>query len=207
MPRLLSAMLFGIACLLTTAPAAAHPHIWVDGELALVSDNGTVTALDIVWHFDPFYSEMVRADFDLDGDGSLSQQELDALVGISAANLPLSSFFTRYEIDGERFSVGAVRQFFADDDGEKITYRFRVVLNETVDPTRDALVIGLFDDGYYVDIAVADRDIEVGLDPALGCALVPRQAMDEPLYFGLFYPTYLHLECAKHGQTAKSRLG
>lgn len=172
--------------------AAAHPHVWVDASLDLQMEEGRVTALDITWLFDDFYSEMVRGDFDQNGDGSLSQEELDALVGVSAASLSGHSFFTHLRIGDERVRVPAVKEFYAEDDGVQITYRFRVVLAEPVDLNETPFSVGLFDEGYYVAIELSDKQIAVS-DPA--CRLVPKEALDQPLYYGLSYPTYYHVTC------------
>ncbi len=177
---------------LAARPAAAHPHVWVDASLSLEMSDGKVTALDIVWLFDEFYSELVRGDFDQDGNGTLSQQELDALVGVSAASLSEHSFFTHLRIGDERPTVAAVRDFYIDDDGERVAYRFRVPLRQPVDVNKTPFAVGLFDEGYYVDIAVEDSKVAVP-DPA--CKLIPKEALDEPLYYGMVYPTYYHLAC------------
>ncbi len=177
---------------LAVRPAAAHPHVWVDATLALEMEEGKVTGLSITWLFDDFYSELVRQDFDQNGDGTLSQSEVDALVGVSAVSLAEHSFFTHLMIGEERPRVAAVRDFYAEDDGIQISYRFRVPLQEPVAIGQTPLAIGLFDEGYYVDIALASKAISLA-DPA--CRLVPREALDQPLYYGLVYPTYYHLAC------------
>lgn len=176
----------------TTRAASAHPHVWIDATLELEMQEGKLEALALVWHFDDFYSELVRQDFDQNRDGSLSESELDALVGVSAVSLSQHSFFTHLRIGEEQQAVTAVKDFYAEDDGVQVTYRFRIVLPEPVDVGETPFSIGLFDKGYYVDLALADKDISIP-DPA--CRLVPKEALDQPLYYGIFYPTYYHLAC------------
>jgi len=170
----------------------AHPHVWVQASLALVMQDGKVTALDVVWKFDDFYSALARDDFDKDRDRVLSQQERDALVGVSALTLAESSFFTHLKIGDERPHVPLVQEFYIDDDGANLTYRFRVPMTKPVDPTKTPFAVGLFDSGYYVDIDLAETRITV---PDSSCRMVPKEALDEPLYYGLFFPTYYHLVC------------
>lgn len=189
--RLLLALL---AALAMTRPAAAHPHIWIEATLAPVFDSEQLVAFDVTWTFDDLYSELVRLDFDQDGDGTLSPRELDALVGISAANLVEFSFFTHLRIGGERLRVSRVREFYAEveEDG-LILYRFRVPLPEPVDPAATPVAVGLFDDTYYVDILLIEQDI--ALDPASGCSARLEEDLGQPIYFGTFYPTYALLDC------------
>ncbi|MBC6416644.1 MAG: DUF1007 family protein [Rhodospirillales bacterium] len=177
---------------LMTRQASAHPHVWVDAKLSVVMEDGKATALDVSWLFDEFYSELVRGDFDQDRDGALSRTELDALVGVSAVALSAHSFFTHLRIGEERPKVAAVKEFYADDDGVQISYRFRVPLREPVDVVQTPFSVGLFDEGYYVAIELADKMIEVG-DPA--CRMQPKEDLEQPLYYGLAYPTYYHLTC------------
>lgn len=183
-----------LACLLGAPAAQAHPHVWIEATLGFVLEGQKVAALEITWTFDDFYSELVREDFDLDGDGTLSQQELDALVGVSAANLMEYSFFTHLKIGEETPRIRAVREFYAElrDDG-LILYRFRVPLAEPVDPRRTTLAVGLYDESYYVDILLPPGDI--ALDPASGCHTEARQDLVPPLYFGTFHPTYRVVTC------------
>lgn len=191
-----TALLLLLLLLLPAAlPARAHPHVWIEATLGIETTAGKVTAFEVTWVFDDLYSELVRQDFDLDGDGRLSQQELDALVGISAANLMEYSFFTHLLVDGEARRITAVKEFYADllEDG-LLRYRFRVVPAEPLDPKATPVAIGLYDESYYVDILLPPRD--VALDPTSGCRTVERQDLVPPLYYGSFFPTYLLLDCA-----------
>ena len=177
--------------LILPLPAAAHPHVWIDATLAFVSEGGKITALDITWVFDDLYSQLVLEDFDQDGDGTMSQKELDALVGISAANLMSYTFFTHVKIAGEKHYVSRVKEFYAEvTEDQLILYRFRVPLPAPTDP-KD-LAVGLFDDSYYVDVALAESDISV----PEGCKATLEQDQNEPLYYGTYFPTYVHLDCA-----------
>lgn len=178
---------------LAAAPAGAHPHVWIDASLQPQFQDGRITAFDITWRFDEFYSELVQQDFDTDGDGSLSQTELDALVGISATNLIDFSFFTHLKVGGEERKVLAVTEFYAEVEDGLVVYRFRVPLADTPDPRQTPVAIGLFDDSYYVEITLPKSDIH--LDAASGCQARPAEDKDQPLYYGTYFPTYIHLEC------------
>lgn len=186
--------LLPLLALLLPLPAAAHPHVWIDATLAFRFEGKTLVALDIAWRFDELYSELVAQDFDSDGDGTLSQQELDALVGVSAANLADYSFFTHLRIGAETPTVQRVKEFYAEMGSDGIvTYRFSVPLPQPLDPRKTAFAVGLYDETYYVDVALAPADVT--LDPATGCKTVARNDVIPPLYYGAYYPTYLVLQC------------
>ncbi|MFD2741348.1 DUF1007 family protein [Sulfitobacter aestuarii] len=63
---------------------AAHPHIFVDTGLELItSDAGEMTHVRVTWEYDEFYSLLITEDMGLDGDGDglLTEAELDRLSG------------------------------------------------------------------------------------------------------------------------------
>lgn len=195
-PRLTTMLrrLLPVLLLLLPLPAAAHPHVWIDATLAFRFDGKSLVALDITWRFDELYSELVAMDFDTDGDGTLSQQELDALVGVSAANLADYSFFTHLKIGEETPQVHKVQAFYAESGADgTISYRFTVPLPQPLDPRATPFAVGLYDETYYVDVALAPADVT--LDPASGCSTVARNDVIPPLYYGAYYPTYLVLQC------------
>ena len=75
MDRLLPA-LFAI---LLPLGAQAHPHIFVDTALALVTNAaGRPAGVEVTWRYDEFYSLLIFEDMGLDGDydGTLTEAEL-----------------------------------------------------------------------------------------------------------------------------------
>ena len=175
-----------------TTSAAAHPHVWIDAQLAVQLDQGRVKALTITWIFDELYSELVLEDFDSIGDGTLNESELEGLVAASNENLPESSFFTHLRIGGVEETVTSVSDFTAFYDGGLIVYRFTVTLPQPTDGKETPLAIGLFDASYYVEVALQEP---VTFDGGT-CSYRLEVDENQPLYSGYFFPTYIWLECA-----------
>jgi ABC-type uncharacterized transport system substrate-binding protein len=72
------------ALALSTAPALAHPHIFIDTGLEVIlDDQGRADAVRVVWVYDDFYSLVMLQDrgLDPDGDGKLTQEEEASLSG------------------------------------------------------------------------------------------------------------------------------
>lgn len=71
--------------LLLAAPLAqAHPHVFVETGLKLVSDDaGRLIGIEVSWTYDDFYSLLLLEDMGLDpdGDGELTGAELARLDG------------------------------------------------------------------------------------------------------------------------------
>ena len=71
-----------------SAPAQAHPHVFIDAGLCfLFDDQGQLAAVRMVWAYDEFYSLLMVEEnqLDSDGDGTLSAAELQALAGNDVA--------------------------------------------------------------------------------------------------------------------------
>lgn len=75
-----------LTCLALCLPpmAQAHPHIFVDTTLRILTDDqGRATGVEVTWAYDEFYSLLVLEDMQLDSDydGVLTQAELGRLHG------------------------------------------------------------------------------------------------------------------------------
>lgn len=74
-----------LALALGAAPSAsAHPHVFIDAGLNLETGaDGTVTAVEVTWRYDAFYSLLLLQDFalDQDFDGTLTEAEVAATLG------------------------------------------------------------------------------------------------------------------------------
>lgn len=78
---------FGLFVALAAAPvrpALAHPHVFIDAGLALVTGaDGTITAVEVTWRYDELYSLILLQDYGLDPDfdGALTDAEVAATLG------------------------------------------------------------------------------------------------------------------------------
>ncbi|MGQ0564172.1 MAG: DUF1007 family protein [Gemmobacter sp.] len=76
------------ALVLSAAPVAAHPHIFIDTALEVIlDDQGRATAVRVVWVYDDFYSLVTLQDrgLDPDGDSKLTPSEEAKLAGFDMA--------------------------------------------------------------------------------------------------------------------------
>lgn len=69
---------------LLAAPAAAHPHIFVNtGLVFVVDDQSRLTHVQVTWEYDELYSLLMTEDLgvDSDYDGVLTAADIDLLTG------------------------------------------------------------------------------------------------------------------------------
>jgi ABC-type uncharacterized transport system substrate-binding protein len=80
---------FGIG--LFAAPLGAHPHMFVDTGLKFeVNDASQITGVTMTWTYDELFTLLILEDYELDsdGDGVLTEAELDVLYGFDLIEWP-----------------------------------------------------------------------------------------------------------------------
>lgn len=77
--RRVLAIFLGTMAILVPVAAAAHPHIWVQQQVRVVSKDGKYTHIEIEWRFDPFSSEVEIPLIDENKDGKFSAREVKLL--------------------------------------------------------------------------------------------------------------------------------
>jgi ABC-type uncharacterized transport system substrate-binding protein len=147
-------MLRALALLaLSAAPAAAHPHIFIDTGLEVIFDRqGRAAAVRVAWVYDDFYSLMVLSDrgLDRDGDGALTAAETAALNGFDM-NWDADYQGDLYLLDGSGAPValGRPRDWTATvEQGRIVTTHVRPLVRPLA-VAAEPLVLQVYDPGYY----------------------------------------------------------
>lgn len=183
-PVLLSTV---IACL--AAPAAAHPHIFVEAAVELVfDDTGRMAGVRLSWTYDEFFSFMLTSDLELDMDGDLvmSSEELETLAGQVLewpADFGGDLYLTQRE---SQIALGPRGEASVDYVDGKVIERHYRPLAEPLDASWP-VAVQVYDPFYYVAYEISP---EIGLQGGAGCAVELRKAdlnaayslVDELLY-------------------------
>ena len=182
-----------------TVPAgresAAHPHVWIDAVVSPRFEKGAVVALDITWRFDAFYSSVASEDFDSNGNGTLDPEELEALAQVSLTSLADYSYFTYVYLDGAPIET-VVDSLTVSREGEALHYAYAVALPEPVKPAERSLSFSLYDESYYVDVALDQTDpVRLAGEGAEACHFALVEDVDRPFYFGMVVPIRADLVC------------
>jgi ABC-type uncharacterized transport system substrate-binding protein len=182
------------AVLIWGTSASGHPHVWIEAEAEVRFEGGTITAIGLAWTFDEWFAASLLEGFDLDGDGALGPGEIDTLRQETTASLADYGFFTHLLIGGERSDAVAVADFRIEIDGPRVVYRFDVPIDPPVDPRATAFAFALYDDSYYVDVAVPGPVTLAGDVPG-GCAEERSEDTGTPLYYGSVFPMLIGISC------------
>ena len=170
-------------------PAVAHPHVFVEAQVALVVDaQNRLVAVDLSWTYHEYFSLLLTADLgvDLDGDGVLTGADEAALA---AGVLDWPADFTgdlQVTAGGTPLALSAPEaQSVAYENGVVIE-RHRRPLVEPV-PTEEAVAVQVFDPFYYVAYTIVG---ETRIEGGTNCAATYEAAdlnaayalVDELLY-------------------------
>lgn len=146
-PWLLAALL-GLAPL----PALAHPHIFVDARLEVLSDDkGNVAELRNVWRFDEMFSSSVLLDFDKNTDLKLDEHELAELGETMRTSLADFHYFTTITQDGKTIPIAKPDVIHVSYQDQQILVFFAVKPEKPLH-LKGKLTFGIYDPSLYTAI-------------------------------------------------------
>ncbi|MDO6586519.1 DUF1007 family protein [Salipiger sp. 1_MG-2023] len=138
--------------LLPASGAFAHPHIFVDTALEVaLNEAQQVTGVTVSWAYDEFFTLLLFEDMGLDpdGDGVLSDAEMEELQGFELANWPLDYAGDLYLFAGdEAVELGRPEaRGVTLTDGRIQSDHYRPLLAPS---PADGLRIAQYDPTYYI---------------------------------------------------------
>lgn len=162
-----------------TPPAMAHPHVFVDYALVLVLGNDGAAVAQMTWRFDEFSSDMLLADLGVKR-GSAGV-DVTALALKQFPDLRGERFFLDVRVDGAPVPVGAVRDFRARVERDRVRYAFAVPI-ALRNPREGVIEIRVDDPSYFVAFeASPDGPVMFRAPPvfAVACRVVPGEGSYE----------------------------
>lgn len=142
--------LVAIVFLFLPVAAGAHPHTWIDATIDLEIDSAGVSAVNVEWVFDEFSSADLIFSFDEDLDGELSRGEIATIRRGAFEHLVQVDYFLLAFAGTDQLDVPAADRFAARIEDGRLVYAFRVPIRIAWS-AMDDLVVGHFDQSYYID--------------------------------------------------------
>lgn len=178
-----------VAALVFGGPAMAHPHVWIDAAGEVLFTDGAITGMRHHWTFDQYFSAWVIQGLDADGDGALTQTELQPLAEENIQGLDFYSYYTFADpqaSDGHAAVAGARDPSMAYDDG-RLTLTFTMAFAEP-QPVNGIYDIEVGDPGYYAAFTFPSADAVTLENAPQGCSVVAKgpQPIDPELEERLF---------------------
>ncbi len=140
-------------------PAAAHPHVFVDGGVDFIfGPDRTLQAVDVTWRFDAFETlyTMSANDISPEADGTLSGPQLDRLASYMSAWPDAFKGSAHLSLDGTALDLDRPRDFAtAYIDGRlEVTFTRDLSAPQAIDGA--PIEVSFHEETYYYAFAVTD---------------------------------------------------
>lgn len=173
----------GLATLLAPALAVAHPHIFAEARLEIVSnDKGEIGELRNVWRFDELFSASVVLDFDKNSNATLDPEELKEVGQTVLESLSEYNYYTTIFDNGKSVKVNKPESITVDYKDNQLLMMFAVKPAEAM-PLKGKLSFGVYDPTMYTAMDFpTDDDLTVVGEKIQACEhQVVRPDPDEVL--------------------------
>lgn len=199
MPPSLFLLFFPFFLLVTAATNGyCHPHTFVIASYSVEFDGQGLKGIRVSWKFDEMYSATTAADFDLDGNGSFSENESAELIALGNESLPGVNYFTNIQIEGKPYEVNSVSDFSISYEKGILSYTFFVdcpvkaakkVKNLKISPYDQELFVALFFD--------QNQPFTLENSDQYNVVANVKEDKDTLIYFNSIHPETLFLEFKK----------
>lgn len=174
------------------APAAAHPHVWIDARYDLkVGTDRLVRAVAVEWTFDEVYSQASQEIIDTNQDHTVSPEELDELIDGAIRRLKDWHYYLDLRQDSggkeRRIGVGTVTDRKATLEKGQIVFRFTVPLATPVALEGGRLRLRGYDPTLFIGVDPVERHPLTLSPPQPGCLAetgLPQEPPSRPLMGG-----------------------
>lgn len=170
----------GIAASLP-APAAAHPHVFIDGGVGFVMDaEGHLAALRVTWIYDPLASLFLLEDLGIASmdDAALSPDRRAALAAHQTSWIPGFEGDSYLWHDGARVALSGPEDATARIEDGRVMFEFLRRVEAPLRPGADTTV-KVYDPTYYTAYAVTEEARIEGFSE--GCATTIEPFEPTPL--------------------------
>jgi ABC-type uncharacterized transport system substrate-binding protein len=150
------------ALMVASAPALAHPHVWVTIKSTLVyTADGSVTGVRQAWTFDDMFSAFAVQGLESKQKGAFTRDELKPLAKVNVDSLKEYDYFTYAKADGKKAAFLDPVDYYLDFDGKDAVLTLNFVLPFKAPVKADALDLEVYDPSYFVDFQLAKKDAVV----------------------------------------------
>jgi len=126
------AMLLALGAAGLGAPAAAHPHVFIEARTKILYEKGTFTGVEHRWTFDEFYTQTAIEGLDANKDGVYDRQELAELAKVNIEGLKEFAYFTYPKLAGKDVTFGEVKDYWLEHKDGVLTLVFTLPFSEKV---------------------------------------------------------------------------
>lgn len=140
-----------MATMLSVGSSAAHPHVFVDVEVAYSIDDHTLTAIHVSWTYDAFTTLVYFGSLGLDQDED-GVPSADDLAALAAADTDWDDDYAGdvyLDYGAAPLGLSRPRDASAEMQDYRVTVRFTLDLIEPVDLSAASAVLRVYDPIFF----------------------------------------------------------
>lgn len=185
-------LILALSLIFVATSASAHPHVWVDSKMTMLTKDGTMTGFRVSWAFDEFYSTIFLAEADVNGNKILDADEIRASVSAvfeQEQKELYPFFFVKPGGNGKKFTLQNANVFMKEG---KVYYVFDIVLDEP-QPIKGKHFFGIYDPEFYVYF---EQDVSIKLPEGVSCEQKLSENKNISIYYDMINPETYTLTCS-----------
>lgn len=172
----------GVSTQLSTGPAAAHPHVWVNVETTVNYAGGSVTGLSHKWSFDDMYTAMAIQGLDANGDGTYSKEELAELTKVNIDSMKEFAYFTHAKLGGQDVKFKDPENAWLEHKDGVLSLYFTMPFDQPVLADAEGLKFAVYDESFFIAFDLVEKDPVKLAGAPDGCSAnveVPKEDLDQ----------------------------
>lgn len=132
------------------APAAAHPHVFIEARAKILYDKGSFTGVEHRWVFDEFYTQTAIEGLDANKDGVYDREELAELAKVNIEGLKEFAYFTYPKVAGKDVTFGEVKDYWLEHKDGVLTLVFTLPFQEKVPANAAEFKLAVADPTFFI---------------------------------------------------------
>src|SRR5919202_2932845 len=170
----------GLAMLMMSQAAQAHPHVWITAKAELVFDeSGRIAAVRHAWTFDEAFSTFAVQGVSGRKDGPFSREELQPLAETHVASLPKFGFFTSLQAEGAQASFELPKDYWLEFKDGALTLHLLLVLKTPLDARSGGVTFDVDDPTFFIAFDLAGPAPVALSEAPQNCRVEPKPIANE----------------------------
>jgi ABC-type uncharacterized transport system substrate-binding protein len=150
--------------------AQAHPHVWVIMKTTVVfAPDGQAIGVRQAWTFDDMFSTFATQGLDSKQKGVFTRDELAPLAKVNIESLKEFDYFTYAKSNGNKTAFNDPTDYYLEFSDSMLTLHFMLPFKAPVKLRN--LDLEVYDQAYFVDFQLAEKDAATLAGSPAGCRL------------------------------------